>query len=507
MSEHEFSVRSFGAAGDGVADDTAAIQATLDAAGAAGGGVVLFPDGVYATGPLVVHDRTIVRGASPSAVIRARPGYPAARDTLFQGDRRFDAPPNEDIVFEYLTLDGNYREIGAEGPEYLILFSPGRRVSIRHCVLRDFYQYGIAILDNANPRATRVGSTDNEVVFNHIEGRLGDADTTSIAGVYVGSQLPYDRPPDYEANPALTQRTLVAFNTISGSRYAIDFYNAAHNRIIGNNCTDQSARNIICAWGSSYSTIANNTCRLSPGSAIGIGGDHIAVTGNVIEDVRPNRGGTGEGRAINGYGDWEHVTIAHNTIRRVPTGIFLGRGTRHATVVGNTVAEATVEGVSVEQDRIAPDWPPDRRNESIVLVGNVVQDAPLAFRIGRGPHATVRASDISLIGNMVGQGCARALSLEQVDQVLLQGNDWGGKPVTYEGNSTFRVAVTSSIDLIGSLLVQGRAVVGSRRTGWGWPVGSAQRGAFDADTINHRDLARRFKALLDDLMAHGLVGP
>lgn len=38
-----YSVRDFGALGDGVSDDTAAIQATIDAAIAAGGGIVFFP--------------------------------------------------------------------------------------------------------------------------------------------------------------------------------------------------------------------------------------------------------------------------------------------------------------------------------------------------------------------------------------------------------------------------------------------------------------------------------
>lgn len=42
-----FNVLDDGAVGDGVMDDTAAIQATIDAAYAAGGGVVYFPSGTY----------------------------------------------------------------------------------------------------------------------------------------------------------------------------------------------------------------------------------------------------------------------------------------------------------------------------------------------------------------------------------------------------------------------------------------------------------------------------
>ena len=42
-----YSVRDFGAKGDGKTDDTAAFQKALDAAGQAGGGVVYAPRGNY----------------------------------------------------------------------------------------------------------------------------------------------------------------------------------------------------------------------------------------------------------------------------------------------------------------------------------------------------------------------------------------------------------------------------------------------------------------------------
>src|SRR5262245_37086518 len=42
-------VRAFGAKGDGAADDTAALQAALDAAWAASGGLVFLPPGAYKT--------------------------------------------------------------------------------------------------------------------------------------------------------------------------------------------------------------------------------------------------------------------------------------------------------------------------------------------------------------------------------------------------------------------------------------------------------------------------
>ena len=45
-----FNVRDFGATGDGVTKDTAAVQRAVDAASSAGGGEVLLPKGTYLCG-------------------------------------------------------------------------------------------------------------------------------------------------------------------------------------------------------------------------------------------------------------------------------------------------------------------------------------------------------------------------------------------------------------------------------------------------------------------------
>lgn len=63
-------VREYGAVGDGIADDTAAIQAALNSLPASSGGTVFIPDGTYLllTGPLVAQGATTIRGASPRSV-------------------------------------------------------------------------------------------------------------------------------------------------------------------------------------------------------------------------------------------------------------------------------------------------------------------------------------------------------------------------------------------------------------------------------------------------------
>lgn len=55
---------TYGAEGDGVVDDTAAINAAIDAAAAAGGGVVFFPEGTYrTTSALTLNDKVSLWGS------------------------------------------------------------------------------------------------------------------------------------------------------------------------------------------------------------------------------------------------------------------------------------------------------------------------------------------------------------------------------------------------------------------------------------------------------------
>ena len=56
-----FSVRDFGARGDGVTLDTKAIQKALDECGKAGGGIVRIPKGIYLSGAVFMRSKTTLR--------------------------------------------------------------------------------------------------------------------------------------------------------------------------------------------------------------------------------------------------------------------------------------------------------------------------------------------------------------------------------------------------------------------------------------------------------------
>ena len=71
-----YRVTDYGANGNGVAENAAAIQKAIDAAAAVGGGVVLFPAGEYRTTTIFIKDNVTLRLAK-GATIKGSPDYDA----------------------------------------------------------------------------------------------------------------------------------------------------------------------------------------------------------------------------------------------------------------------------------------------------------------------------------------------------------------------------------------------------------------------------------------------
>ena len=77
-----------------------------------------------------------------------------------------------------------------------------------------------------------------------------------------------------------------------------------------------------------------------------------------------------------------------------------------------------------------------------------------------------------------------------------------GDAATYD----LTVRADGSASVRSAYQVNSVQVLGARRTGWTAATGSASRAAFATNTVTTEQLAQRFKALLDDLIAHGLIG-
>jgi hypothetical protein len=123
------SVKDFGARGDGVTDDTTAINAAFSAANTAGGGTVFFPFGTYLVGRLVIWANTTALGVGKGSVLKLKD---ATNNPLLQINST--SAYFDDISVQNLHFDGN-KANNATGSGIVLV---GRRDSVTGCSFKDF---------------------------------------------------------------------------------------------------------------------------------------------------------------------------------------------------------------------------------------------------------------------------------------------------------------------------------------------------------------------------------
>jgi hypothetical protein len=134
-----FDVMRYGATGDGVTDDSTGIQAAIDAAEAAGGGIVYLPTGTYIAENLTLKTTVHLLGAGIEAtVVKLKAG---STDPVFSGDD-FGSLWNTNSTagihswsIRDLTIDGN-KANAAGGGRGIEVYGYGyelNRIVIRDC--------------------------------------------------------------------------------------------------------------------------------------------------------------------------------------------------------------------------------------------------------------------------------------------------------------------------------------------------------------------------------------
>jgi polygalacturonase len=146
----KFVVTDYGAVGDGVATNTVALQAAMDAASAAGGGVVEVPAGIYLCGPIRLASQVNLR-IGKDAVLRMLPLEKYPGGTVSPGNFIAGANLHDVAISGGGTIDGQgapwwpyAKTKGANRPR-MISLSACERVLIEHVTLRNSPMFHIAI--------------------------------------------------------------------------------------------------------------------------------------------------------------------------------------------------------------------------------------------------------------------------------------------------------------------------------------------------------------------------
>ncbi|MGH3699165.1 MAG: right-handed parallel beta-helix repeat-containing protein [Pseudonocardiaceae bacterium] len=157
-----FNVKDFGAAGDGAGDDTQSIQAAINAAIAANGGVVYFPPGTYPVakdaGPGIFAafslsgvSNLVFMGDGPASTIKVQDGTYLGDFMVFRllaGTTR--------ITFLGLRFDGNKARISADEQTHAIEIFDADEIHIERCWFDDTFGDGVRIVGRG---ATALGGT------------------------------------------------------------------------------------------------------------------------------------------------------------------------------------------------------------------------------------------------------------------------------------------------------------------------------------------------------------
>jgi hypothetical protein len=102
-----------------------------------------------------------------------------------------------------------------------------------------------------------------------------------------------------------------------------------------------------------------------------------------------------------------------------------------------------------------------------------------------------------------------------VNYLTMQGQITGNSPSLFAAGDDTNIGIaittkgTGVVNLSNAnsrIQINGTQVVGLRQTGWTAPTGTATRTTFDTATVTLPQLAERVKALLDNLITHGLIG-
>jgi parallel beta-helix repeat protein len=332
------SVKDFGAAGDGVTDDTAAIQAAIDYA-EADAKVIYFPTGTFSVSTLSITNG--IRGISCDGIIKGQGSAAAA--TIVIGETGAGV---SNAVFN-LRMDQSAGDLVAV-----------KAYDIVGCTFDQCQIYGFVNSATTNHYAfwcigpcLRNMFTNNHITLYDTPTQrgfgialYGPDGGTEYGGFFTGALVP-------SAAPA--SENIIANNTIIDGSYAVSLQYAEECIVDGNYCRNQNHRGMYLASAALRNVISNNQIVdfLSSAVLLGYNAWHNVVSGNSCYSSGVYASGEA---AININSGSSYNLISGNTIES-PTnyGIYMGADMRSNVVQGNCISNHYLAAIGLDNDFIA----------------------------------------------------------------------------------------------------------------------------------------------------------
>ena len=300
-----FNVKDYGAVGDGVHNDQAAIQAAIDAAAKVGGGIVYVPAGTYIIGPggpdvsdgaIELFSNVTLQGAGMGTTVLK------LADNVAQQINGFVRTPygetTHDVALLDLTLDGNRANNTVKVNAFFIGTAPGstatvQNVMVDHVEAANFTGYGF----DPHERTTNLTIQNSVAHGNHLDGFVADF---QINGQFLNNEsYGNDRH---------------GFNIVTSTDGFLMDGNVAHDNG-GTGITIQRGSDPSYAFTSNV-TVQNGSVYNNDGAGIAVKlADQIHLTGINIHDNGK------DGIQVLGS---TNVTIDHNTIANNGQGASSG---------------------------------------------------------------------------------------------------------------------------------------------------------------------------------------
>lgn len=453
------SVKDFGAVGNGVTEDTAAIQSAIDAVNSGGGGVVYLPKGDYLVGQINLKSNVSLFGEGKSSALKVKASG---------GDQTYGlvASNQSNITVSDLRVYGT--GLTAASLTTAVFFTDGST----YCTVRDCYIdtcFLGALIGNVSTTSASNCSIINNTITNI---GLNGAGVNSFG---TGNRIDNNLIVNFGqiATPSVIAGGIEYRGAIKGSCSG----NIIKNGAYGSTPIVDGIRIEFATEGATQAPsgviIANNT--IDNVSGFGIRAQFIkncVITGNTIQQCW-----YGPGIAIlsNFTGLSQYVTCSNNTIKGVLGGraIYLegtaGYHVSHCSIASNTITNCTDDGITISYARL-----------NVISSNTIANNTAVGIRIVNGDKNLIQGNLIaqnhqgmvllagdknSIAANTIIDNTSYGIAMVGATNTLIFGGEIGGNtPNTLDtsGTTTGIISSSSGLSFFGASPGAKRTVTGSR---------------------------------------------